>query len=203
VLQERLAFCGMVHVDADVRAAALAEALWGAGRPYRVFAYVSVGTGISSTLVQLGVPFSGARGNALLLGSGSYRHVCPYCGQAFEQVLENIASGAALAQPGQTTEHLLAAADTGGAGAVQVVRAAGEALGNAVAFLVNLLDPEAVVIGGGLGLAGGLYWDSFVTAARRAIWAPATRDLPILPATLGADAGIIGAAAGLWRRPVA
>jgi glucokinase len=58
-----------------------------------------------------------------------------------------------------------------------------------------VLDPEAVIVGGGLGLAGGLYWESFVQATRAHIYAEDTRQLPILPAALGADVGIIGAAA--------
>jgi glucokinase len=62
-----------------------------------------------------------------------------------------------------------------------------------------VLDPEAVVVGGGLGLAGGLYWESFERSAREHIWADATRGLPIVPAQLGADAGLIGAAASVLR----
>ena len=82
--------------------------------------------------------------------------------------------------------------------AIRVVQSAGEALGNSVGFLINLLDPEAVIVGGGLGLTGGLYWSSFVASTRKHIWSDATRDLPILPALLGTDAGLIGAAATVW-----
>ena len=84
--------------------------------------------------------------------------------------------------------------DMGDALAIEIVRSAGEALGNSVAFLCNVLDPVAVNVGGGLGLAGGLYWDAFVTATRAHIYAEDTRALPILPAALGVDAGLIGAA---------
>src|SRR5262249_37947500 len=65
-LADRFAAVGPVWVEADVRAAALAEARFGAGRAYRLFAYVTVGTGISHTLVQDGRPYAGARGNALV-----------------------------------------------------------------------------------------------------------------------------------------
>ncbi len=57
-------------VDADVRAHALAEAVFGAGRGHDTFVFASVGTGISSCLVQQGVPYAGARGNALVLATG-------------------------------------------------------------------------------------------------------------------------------------
>jgi len=95
-LAELLAGIGGVYVEADVRAAALAEARLGAGRPYRLFAYVTVGTGISSTLVQDGRPHAGARGNALVLGSSPMSFVCPQCDSLVAPVLEEIASGPAL-----------------------------------------------------------------------------------------------------------
>jgi glucokinase len=206
-LPERLAALGAVRVEADVRAAALAEALFGAGRPYHVFAYVTVGTGISSTLVQGGRPYAGARGNALVLGSSPLSSVCPQCGAEFHPVLEEIASGPALARrynqrraaAARGGEEVLEAAAAGDHEAIGAVRSAARALGTSVGFLVNVLDPEAVVVGGGLGLAGGLYWDELVASTRRHIWAPHTRDLPVLPAALGGDAGITGAAAALWQ----
>ena len=68
-----------------------------------------------------------------------------------------------------------------------------EALGAAIAGLVNALDPEAVVIGGGLGLVRG-YREAAVAAARRLIWAEDVRGLPIIPADLGADGAMLGAA---------
>jgi glucokinase len=67
-------------------------------------------------------------------------------------------------------------------------------------MLVGVLDPERVVLGGGLGLAEGLFRDALVSSARRNIWWDGHRDLPIVPAETGADAGLIGAAAGVWRQ---
>ncbi len=194
-------------VESDVRAAALAEAIWGAGRAFRHFAYVTVGTGISYSLVLDGRPYAGARGNALVLASGALTYTCPQCGVTSHIVPEEIASGPGLVahyaqkRPGQATkgEDVIAAAAAGDPIAVEIVRMAGHVLGNCVGWLVNVLDPEAVVVGGGLGLAGGLYWDSFVAAARQHIWADTSRDLPILPAELGVEAGLIGAAAAVWR----
>ena len=193
-------------VESDVRAAALAEAGFGAGRAFGAFAYVTIGTGISSCLVQDGRPYAGARGNALVLASAPLSAVCPRCGAEAHPILEDIAAGPALVarynrltSGGATRgQEVTAAAAAGDAAAVAVVRTAGEALGVGVGFLVNVLDPEAVVVGGGLGLAGGLYWESFLASARRHIWADNTRDLSIIPAALGADAGIVGAAAS-WR----
>jgi glucokinase len=199
-LHGRLAEFGPVAVEADVRAAALAEARFGAGRPFRLFLYVTVGTGISSTLVIDGQPFAGARGNALAFASSPWRTNCEVCGATSSRVLEEVASGPALVREyrrrtgrDRRAEDVLAAA-AGDPDALAVARAGGAALGNGVALLVNALDPEAVVIGGGLGLADGPYHDAFVQAMRELVWADSTRDLPLLRAATGPDAGIIGAA---------
>ena len=207
-VRDRFSRIAPAVVEADVRAAALAEARYGAGRDFRVFAYVTVGTGISSCLVLDGRPFAGARGNALVLASGPLSCTCPRCGARLREVLEDDASGPAIAarygrrasREVARAEEVMAAVAAGDEVAVAVVRSAGEALGNRVGFLVNVLDPGAVVVGGGLGLAGGLYWDSFVASTREHIWSDATRALPILPAALGADSGIVGAARAAWER---
>jgi len=68
---EAFSHLGPVVVESDVRAAALAEAIFGAGRTFTLFAYITVGTGISYCLVQEQVPFAGARGNALILASAA------------------------------------------------------------------------------------------------------------------------------------
>ena len=194
-------------IESDVRAAALGEALYGTGAEYRFFAYVTVGTGISSCLVLEGHPLAGARGNALVLASSPLSTTCQECGTQLHQVLEDFASGPALVArlnaltPGRAArgEDVIAAASGGEEAAVEVVRTAGYALGNSVAFLVNIADPEAVVFGGGLGHAGGLYWESLVTSIREHIYGDATRELPIVPAALGPDAGLVGAAASAVR----
>lgn len=193
-------------IESDVRAAALAEALCGAGQRFHLFAYVTVGTGISCCLVQDGHPYAGAHGNALILSSSPLSFTCLHCGHESQFVLEEFASGPALVarynhiHPGQVTraQEVLAAVEHGDTTAHEVVRTAGAALGSSVGFLVNVLDPEAIIVGGGLGLAGGLYWDSFVASTRAHIWADGSRGIPILPAVLGSEAGLIGAAAAVW-----
>ena len=198
---------GAVWVDSDVRCAALAEARFGAGRPYDLFVYVTIGTGIAFSFVQGGVPYAGARGHAhLLLASGAP-------GSAFEPadanpvpvesggpagqppLLETVAAGPALVREfraaggrcGDDARDVLAAAAAGDAKAVAVVRTAGAAAGSGIALLVNAFDPEAVVVGGGLGLAAGDYWSAALAVARRLTWAPQSRDLPIVRAGLGVE----------------
>lgn len=196
-------------VESDVRAGALGEAFFGAGRQFRIFAYVTVGTGIAHSLVVDGEPYAGARGNALILASSPLTTVCTECGAVLRPVLDDLASGPALvsrynrlgpARAVHRAEEVVSALERGDGAAHLVVTAGGEALGTSVGFLVNVVDPEAIIVGGGLGLAGGLYWDSFVSSTRAHIWSDTNRGIPILPAALGIDAGVIGAAARVWQR---
>lgn len=201
-LRTRLERIAPTVITADVRAAAQAEAALGAGLPYRWFVYVTISTGISSAIVKDGLPLPGARGGALVLSSGALGVPCGACGAWNEFVLEDYASGAAIARRyGAVTRQeevgalaVIEAARAGDRRAGDVVDTAAQAAGSAMAWLVNVLDPEAVIIGGGLGLAGGRYREVLVTATREHIWNPAARSLPLLPASLGRDSGVIGAA---------
>lgn len=193
-------------VEADVRAAALAEARWGAGRGDGQFLYLNVGTGISSCWVQDGVPHAGARGNALALASSPISFTCPHCGEPGSYVLEDIAGGAGLAAlysvrsgvPGATARDALSAAAAGESDAQALIDRATHALGVSLGLAINLLDPQAIVVGGGLGVAKGPYWDGLVRATRAHIWSDSTRALTFRPAALGADSALIGAAARAW-----
>jgi len=135
--------------------------------------------------------------------------VCTHCGAKLRPVLEEFASGPAIAKRfvqarkvrnGEskeicTAEEVFRAASSGNEDAKEILTSAGEALGVSVAFLVNVLDPEMIVMGGGLGMAGGLYWDTFQRSCRDHIFADNSRGLPIVCAKLGIDAGLVGAAA--------
>jgi glucokinase len=190
-------------VEADVRAHALAEARFGAGRQYDPFVFASVGTGISACLVQHGKPFAGAHGNALVLSTGPIsvplingRDDAEHTTWV-QHVMEEYASGSGLVtRYGGVTraEDVFAAAALGDARATHILTSAGQSLGSSLGWLANVLDPQAIVIGGGLGTARGLYWNSLVRSTRQHIWSEDTRALPIVQASLGADAGVIGAA---------
>jgi glucokinase len=202
-VRERLGGIAPTTIEADVRAAALGESLFGSGKPFHIFVYVTVGTGISSCLMIDGAPFLGARGATGTIASSPL----PSTGDAPMPSLEQLASGPALVarfnQAGgraQCGQDVLAAAASGDARATAVVGSAGEALGAAIGWWVNGLDPEAIVIGGGLGLSEGLYAETTIASARRHIWSELNRDLPILQAALGSDAGLIGAAAAAWKQ---
>ena len=201
-VQEELSGIAPAVIEADVRAAALAEARFGTGRGLRSFLYVTAGTGISCSLVIEGMPWLGAHGATGTMASSPLSFPCEHCGQVSRRTLEEIAAGPALvarfnaaAGHAASGQDVLAAAAAGNALAKQIVASAGEALESQIALLVNTLDPEAVIIGGGLGLSDGPYWEHFIAATRRHIWSGVHRDLPILRAATGTDAGWIGAAA--------
>ncbi len=163
------------RVESDVRAAALAEARFGVGVGLGCFVYLTIGTGISAVIVKDGRPLAGRCGAALIVGSPP---------------VELIASGRALATEARLpgAEHVISETRH-----IELVTKAATALGREMASVVNLVDPDAIVVGGGLGLN-----DQY-----RALWVGAMRDLvshrpsanvPVVRAGLAADAGIIGAA---------
>jgi glucokinase len=194
-------------VDADVRAAARGEAHFGAGQHFGSFLYVTVGTGISACLTLEKCPYSGARGLTGTFAS-SPGLIPGHKGELMSgPALEQFAAGPAIAarfaaySPGfrGAAPEVLTLAEAGDEPARTIVATAGKALGSAIAQLVNVLDPQAVVIGGGLGLADGLYRQSLDLALREYVWSEMHRDVPLLSAKLGNNAGIIGAAIGAAR----
>lgn len=195
-------------VSSDVRAAAMAEAKFGVGQGLSDFYFVTIGTGTSGVLVINGVPYAGSRGAALVIGNGPTRHICPQCGHVATTIVEDVASGPGLVAAyglGLTGEDVLAAALAGDTAARQVIEHATHELGRVLSLLVNSLDPAAVVIGGGLGSAPGLYFDSLVRHINAGLWDGDQHVLPIVQASFGRDAGIIGAAAAaisLLQEPV-
>jgi predicted NBD/HSP70 family sugar kinase len=166
---------GPATVESDVRAAAVAEARFGGGRGVDDLLFAIVGTGISCCLVLDGRAYAGAHGNAICFGAPP---------------VEETSSGLALAAAGgrERAEDVLADPSLDA-----IVESAAAALGAGLAWLVNALDPGLVVIGGGLGLVDR-YRELAAEAMRPLIFAHNSRGVPVVPAELGADAGVIGAA---------
>jgi glucokinase len=194
-----LADLAPVTLESDVRCGAIGEAVYGRGRSLPSFVYVSAGTGISSCLVQNGRPVRGARGEAISLGE---LPVAPDVDPDAGGTLEQYASGdgirsrftARAGQPVSGAREVLAAADLGDAAAIEIVSTAARALAAALSWLVHVLDPAAVILGGGLGHAAGLWAEVLhsETGHRLAVRPSAP---PLLRGDLGPAAGIIGAAA--------
>jgi glucokinase len=197
-------------IQADVRAAARAESCFGAGREFASFLFITIGTGISASFVVDGNPYAGARGLTGTFASSPGLIPDHDGGLSPGPPLERFAAGPSLVwrlaaeRPSFTgdTPEVLALAEAGDAQARAIVVSAARAVGAAVANLVNMLDPEAVIIGGGLGTVEGCYRDSLVSSMRCHIWCEYHRDLPVRSAQLGNDAGFIGAALAASRRDI-
>ncbi|KAB2379942.1 ROK family protein [Actinomadura montaniterrae] len=164
-----------VTVVNDVRAMAYGEARAGAGTGFHRVLHVSVGTGVGGALTTGGDLDHGAHGTA-----GELAHLLvpdrgPVpCGCGRRDHLEAVASGPAIAATGDAPR-------------------AGTLLGRALAGLLAVVDPDAVVIGGGVAQIGPPYLDA-VAAAFRAEALPPLRATPIVTARLGTDAPLVGAA---------
>ncbi|MFE4255382.1 ROK family protein [Streptomyces sp. NPDC056910] len=187
-----------VVVESDVRCGALAEARTGSGRGLGSFLYVSLGTGLSASFVQDGRVWAGQRGEALGLGTWPVHGVLP-------PDLEGYASGSGIAARYSAVtgsavagaRAVVARAEAGDAAAFDVLSTAGGALGTALAWAVALLDPAAIVLGGGLGTVGGLLDESMRTAY--AAHARRRGRPPVRRAELGARSGLVGAALAAWE----
>jgi glucokinase len=207
-----------VVVDNDANAAALGEALFGAGRGQRHVLYVNLGTGIGGGLVLNGALYHGAHGLAGEIGHVTVDPDGPRCDCGKRGCLEAVASGRSIARrareiaardpahatrlialaggevPAIDSRHVFAAAREGDGLAQALVRQTGDSIGLALAGAANLLDPDIIIIGGGLAETGDLLLDPVRAAVRRHLL-PALPVPPVVPAALGYDAGVIGALA--------
>lgn len=212
-----------VRLENDATAAALAEAAFGAGRASRRMLMVTAGTGIGVAMVADGaamVTSGGCLGDAghIIVDGASSRRCrlgCIGCLEslASAEALDDLAAIEAEANPtsaiarhaDQSAGHANAAtiircAKAGDAAAKAVLVTAGQWTGRAIASWVHTFAPDTVVVGGGLMAAGRLLLEPIETETRRCGLPQYTRHLRFAAATMGNDAGIIGAAAQFFSR---
>jgi glucokinase len=216
VMTERLGL--PVFVDNDANVAALAEHRLGAAAGSTEAVVLTVGTGIGGGLILRGELYRGATGAGAELGHTVIDMDGPRCqGNCPNRgCVEALASGTALAAEArraasENPDSALARAQTegyeltgplvtelahdGDPVAVGVLELIGTRLGVAISSFVNIFNPQVVVIGGGVMAAGDLLLEpARATVAARAL-GPAREGVRILPAALGTEAGMIGAAA--------
>jgi glucokinase len=204
-LQER--FGGIpVRLHNDAICMAVGEHWRGAGRGRRNLLGMVVSTGVGGGLVLDGRLINGATGNAGHIGHVVVDPAGPFCTCGGRGCLEAIARGPALAawaqgegwRPGQaevTAKDLADDAAQGHPIGVAAMRRAGGALGIAIASAVHLCDVEVVSVGGGLAQAGPLLFEPLEETLRTHARLDYARDVPVVAATLGQSAGLIGAAA--------
>jgi glucokinase len=189
--------------DNDVNAAALGEARYGAGRGLDSFLFVAVGTGLGGAIVAGGKVMRGATGTAgeighvPVFGAEDVECSCGRSGHLEAVVAARAITGAyhrATGEPGIDLRVIARRAAGGEPPAVRVLREVGTVFGRTLGGLVNTLDPEAVILGGGVMQAGAPLWAP-LEEAMRAEALPSAAGVPLRPAALGVDAGVIGAAA--------
>lgn len=190
----------------NARAAALAEATWGAGRAVEDLVYVRWSTGIGGGFVVGGRAVGGAHGRAGEIGHVSVDPDGVRCLCGGRGCLERVAGGAELlaqcaAQglelPG--LDALVTAALDGAPVATAVVAAAARHVGRVIAHAAAQLDPSRIVVGGELARLGPLVLDPVRDAVGRLALPLAPHRAEVVPADLGDDAGALGAVAMLLR----
>lgn len=206
-------------LENDGSAAALAEHRFGAGRGYDHLVHVAVGTGIGGGLVLGGRLYRGATGFAGEVGHMVIDISGPLCNCGSRGCLEAMASGTAFAtrarvvlasgrspllativgsdQP--TGEHLHRAALEGDPVSRAEIGHAGHLLGIGIGSLVNILNPQVVTISGGLLVLGEMYFGPMRAALASFAYGPSS-GVKVLLSDLGADTGLLGAAAVAMER---
>jgi len=189
-------------VDNDANLGALAEAAWGATRGMANSIYLKLGAGVGAGLVLSGRLFRGAGGTAGEVGHTRVVAAGDVCRCGSRGCLETVVGLPALVRPlrsrhgtGFGPTQLIEQALAGDAGCRRVVEDAGRHVGLAVAHLLNLFNPERVVIGGELAAAGELLLAPIRAEAARDAISSASEQADIVGATLGHRATVLGAAA--------
>ena len=184
----------------DANCFALAEATLGAARGRHVVLGLILGTGVGSGIVIGGRVLGGLHGIAGEWGHNPMRgESAPcYCGRL--GCVETVISGPALeryyhetARLDATLPEIARRADDGDPGGVATIARLVDKFGEAIAAVINILDPDAIVIGGGVGQTKRLYEPETRDAIRRHLFNPELRT-EILRPTLGDSAGVFGAA---------
>jgi glucokinase len=206
-----------VTIDNDGHMAALGESRYGAAKGARDFMMITVGTGVGGGIFLNGEPFRGSRGLGGEIGHvvvqlegglpcpcGGTGHLESYVGRpaiaaAGRKAAEQFKGREILAAAGGdieavTAECVLHASQAGDAVAREILLDSGHTLGRALVGFVNIFNPKLIVVGGGIGESA----DFLVARAAEVMQEEALagrRDVTVLQAVLGNDAGILGAAA--------
>jgi glucokinase len=208
-----------VRVDNDGNAAALAETLWGAGRGYKYVFYTCIGTGIGTGIVLDGQIYHGHTGAAAEGGHCSIDYRGPRCACGKPGCIEVYASGPSIArraraklvaEPGSksamlelaggnveavTTSIVGQAYAAGDAFAKQLLVETVELLTFWLSNIVDLLDPDVLIVGGGVAAMLQPFFGEIRERLPRLSVNPRAREIPLVPACYGEDSGIAGGAA--------
>ena len=205
-------------VDKDTNAAALGEMFFGSGQGSKDLLYVTVGTGIGGGMILGGQLYHGVSEGASDIGHLVLVEDGPLCGCGKRGCLETLASGPAIARLAVkllgdsansplkslptdqiTAQTVVEAARAGDSLALQCLETAGKWLGIALAYYIDINNPDRIIIGGGVGLAGELLSGPARRIAQERSLPTNAQAVQILQAGLVADSGVIGAACLVWQ----
>lgn len=205
------------YIDNDANAAALGESLFGAGKGVENLIYITVSTGIGGGIVINKKLYRGKTGNAGELGHMTVEPHGPRCNCGNYGCLEVMASGTAIARVAReklkhsenlknenslllsfekiSSKEVFECASRGDKLALEVVDYTTNYLGIGIASLINIFDPEMVVIGGGVSKVGDILFNRLRKIALERSFNIMSSTVKIVPASLGTDAGLVGALA--------
>jgi glucokinase len=196
-----------VALDHDVRAAGLAELELGAGRGLQDVLYVALGTGVAAAVITKGQVLTGATGRAGELGHLPVFPEGEWCTCGQRGCTETYASAASVSRRYSATsgssevpaEEVLSRAAAGDPIAERIFHDAVTALGRALVHYVLLMDPELILIGGGMAASGGMLLHPLAREVQAGLaWRPAPT---ISIGRFTGDAGRRGAGLLAWRLP--
>ena len=190
-------------VDNDANLGALAEAAFGAGRDAGDLVYLKVSSGIGAGLILNGRLYRGSAGLAGELGHVLVDPDGIVCRCGNRGCLETVAGHRRAGRPAAPlprrgphgARHARGRARRATSAAAASIPDAGRAIGRAVATLLNVLNPELLVIGGDLAAAGDLLLDGIARAVGRAALPEAARRAEVVAGVLGERAQVLGALA--------
>ncbi|MGH2568523.1 MAG: ROK family protein, partial [Bacteroidota bacterium] len=205
-----------VTVDNDANAAALGEAKFGAGREFPDFLFVIWGTGVGGGIILGGRIYRGTTG-----GAGEIGHICidyngpecncgsrgcveAYVGQRYlskrtaarlqatpaSKILALVSGDVSKIEP----YYIAEAAHDGDALAREILTESGTLLGVAIGAVMNTLDLRVSIIGGGVSAAGDFVMQAIQKSVQEHVLRPLRKDIRVIPAQLGNNAGMLGAA---------
>jgi len=215
IMQERLGKKTFVINDAN--AAALGEFYFGAARGVRNFIYITLSTGIGGGIITDGKIYSGASGAAGEVGHMTINDEGPLCNCGNRGCWETLASGTALAREARhrikegvrtsileyaegdmekvTAQVIHSAAEQGDSLAKELIARTGYYVGVGLANLINIFNPELIVIGGGLSNIGDMLLEPAFKVAGERAYEEAFQAVRFASAELGRNSGVLGAAA--------
>lgn len=194
-----------VVVDNDVNMAAVGECTSGAGKESENCLIMTIGTGIGGAYVSQGKLFRGCNNNACEIGHMRIVDAGPVCACGRKGCFETLASATALVRMAneagidsvESARDLIELAKSDNSSALMIFEKYLRYLSSGIASLLHIFNPDTLIIGGGVSLAGDFLFDRLRKYVKEESMSLSFDCVQILPASLGDDSGVIGAAATL------